>query len=44
MFWEGHEGGDLIVDPVAEAERLRKNASAGLPVTYGEAPTIKRKE
>ena len=44
IFWEGHGEDDLIVDPVAEAERLRKNASAGLPVTYGESPTIKRKE
>ena len=44
MFWEDHEDDDLIVDPVAEAERLRKNASAGLPVTYGESPTIERKE
>ena len=44
MFWEGHEDGALIIDPVAEAERLRENASAGLPVTYSESPTIKRKE
>ena len=44
MFWEGHEDDELIIDPVAEAERLRKNASLGLPVTYGESPTIRRKE
>ena len=44
MFWEGDEDDELIVDPVAEAERLRRNASAGLPITYGESPTIKRKE
>lgn len=44
MFWEGQDDDELIVDPVAEAERLRKNAAAGLPVTYGEPATIKRKE
>lgn len=44
MFWQGDAGSSLIIDPVAEAERLRENASAGLPVTYGDPPTIRRKE
>jgi len=29
-----------VVDPKAEAERLRKNAEEGKPVTEGETPTI----
>ena len=36
-------GADFIVDPVAEAERLRRNALSGMPVTYGASPTIERK-
>ncbi len=44
MFWKAGNGTDLIIDPIAEAERLRKNASAGLPVTYGASPTIRRKK
>ena len=43
MFWQGDADSSLIIDPVAEAERLRENAAAGLPVTYGESPTIRRK-
>ena len=44
MFWKVGNGTELIIDPIAEAERLRKNASAGLPVTYGASPTIRRKK
>ncbi len=45
MFWEGQSKDEaLIVDPVAEAERLRENAAAGLPPTHGETPTIQRIE
>lgn len=36
-------GGDpaaSVVDPTAEAERLRKNAEAGKPVTEGETPSV----
>ena len=43
MFWSDEEGSDFIVDPVAEAERLRRNALSGMPVTYGASPTIERK-
>ncbi len=43
MFWSDEEGKDFIVDPVAEAERLRRNALSGMPVTYGASPTIERK-
>ena len=44
MFWQGDDASALIVAPVAEAERLRINAAAGLPVTYGNTPTIERRE
>ena len=41
MFWrEEDEGPGLVVDAPAEAERLRENADAGLPVTDGETPVI----
>ena len=43
MFWTEQESSDFIVDPVAEAERLRRNALSGMPVTYGASPTIERK-
>ena len=43
MFWSEQEGTDFIIDPVAEAERLRRNALLGLPVTYGASPTIEQK-
>ena len=44
MFWSEPDGTDIIVDPVAEAERLRKNALSGMPVTYGASPTIEKKD
>ena len=43
MFWSEQEGAGFIIDPVAEAERLRRNALSGLPVTYGASPTIEQK-
>ena len=43
MFWQGDADSSLIIDPVSEAERLRENAAAGLPATFGESPTIRRK-
>ena len=43
MFWTDKEGTEFIVDPVAEAESLRRNALSGMPVTYGASPTIERK-
>ena len=32
-----------VVDPAAEARRLRENDALGLPVTTGETPKIERK-
>lgn len=43
MFWEGAAKADTearVVDPVAEAQRLRENADEGRPVTYGATPSI----
>ncbi len=31
-----------VVDPIKEAERLKQNKEAGLPVTEGETPTTKQ--
>ena len=44
IFWRDDEPRGEVIDPAAEAERLRKNVEAGEPVTAGETPTIKRRE
>lgn len=36
----GDDTAASVVDPGAEAERLRKNAEAGKPVTEGETPSV----
>jgi hypothetical protein len=46
LGWTGAVGGSdepaaSVVDPKAEAERLKKNQEQGKPVTAGETPTIK---
>lgn len=43
MFWQEDEGPGIVVDAPGEAERLRENADAGLPVTEGETPVIIRR-
>ena len=43
MFWQEYEGPGIVVDAPAEAERLRENTDAGLPVTEGETPVIIRR-
>ncbi|MBL28345.1 MAG: hypothetical protein CMM50_12445 [Rhodospirillaceae bacterium] len=45
MFWRDETGGDeaQVVDASREAERLKRNASEGLPATAGETPMIERK-
>ena len=32
-----------VIDPKAEAERLKKNKAAGKPITYGTVPVIEKK-
>ena len=44
MFWRSEDPPGEVVDPEAEAERLRENIEAGKPVTEGETPTIERRE
>ena len=44
MFWQKPPAEGVSIDPVAESERLRQNAEAGRPVTYGPTPVIARKE
>ncbi len=36
------EAATTVVDPAAEAERLRQNKAQGAPVTAGETPSIER--
>ena len=43
MFWQEGEGPGIVVDAPAEADRLRENADAGLPVTEGVTPVIIRR-
>ena len=44
LFWRVAEPPGDVVDPAAEAQRLRENAATGAPVTEGETPTIQRRE
>ena len=44
MFWRDGEDRDVLVDPVAESRRLRRNEARGEPVTRGATPTIERRE
>ena len=44
IFWRDDTPAGEVIDPAAEAERLRKNVEAGEPVTAGETPTIERRE
>ena len=39
---EKQEPATTVVDPKAEAERLKQNKAAGKPVTAGETPSIER--
>ncbi len=40
MIGQKVESPAKVVDPVAEANRLKQNKAEGKPVTYGETPTI----
>jgi hypothetical protein len=44
IFWQKTEPPGDVVDPTAEAQRLKSNAEQGLPVTAGETPIIKRRK
>ena len=44
IFWRKPEPAGDVVDPEAEAARLKTNAEQGLPVTAGETPIIKRRK
>lgn len=44
LFWRPDQPPGEVIDPVAEAKRLRENAALGKPVTAGETPTIKRRD
>jgi hypothetical protein len=44
IFWRKPEPPGDVVDPNAEAARLKNNAEQGLPVTAGDTPVIKRRK
>lgn len=45
LFWQKDDRGpEAIIDPAAEAERLRKNQEQGLPPTEGEVPILNKDE
>lgn len=44
LFWRGDEELGTVVDPQAEAQRLRENAALGRAPTEGETPVIERRE
>jgi hypothetical protein len=43
IFWQEPEPPGVIVDPDAEARRLRENAALGREATAGQTPIIERK-
>jgi hypothetical protein len=43
VFWRDPEPYGTVVDPVAEAQRLRENQALGKPVTEGQTPIIIRR-
>ncbi len=44
VFWRDPPPPGTVVDPQAEARRLRENAALGKPVTDGNTPIIQRKK
>jgi len=44
VFWRAAQQPGVVVDPEAEAQRLRTNAALGRPSTSGQTPTIERKK
>jgi hypothetical protein len=43
MFWRKDPPAGVVVDPVAESQRLRQNAALGQSVETGDTPIIQRK-
>jgi hypothetical protein len=43
MFWKDPAKPAVLVDPAAEAKRLRENAALGQPTDSGDTPIIQRK-
>ncbi len=43
-FRNANGDGAVLIDPVAEAKRLKQNQALGLPATDGETPQIERKK
>jgi len=43
IFWQDPPPPGTVVDPAAEARRLRENAAAGRPLADGEVPIIERR-
>ena len=44
VFWRAAEKPGVVVDPRAEARRIRENTALGRGVTSGRTPTIERKK
>lgn len=44
IFWREPEPAGTVIDPSAEAQRLRENAALGKPTTDGTTPSIERKK
>lgn len=40
VFWRDRAPAKTVVDPAAEAQRLRENAALGEPPTKGQTPTV----
>ncbi|HZH27596.1 MAG TPA: DUF3035 domain-containing protein [Azospirillaceae bacterium] len=43
IFWQDPPPPGTVVDPSAEARRLRQNAASGRPLNQGDVPTIQRR-
>jgi Protein of unknown function (DUF3035) len=44
VFWRKPDEPGTVVDPQAEAQRLRENQALGRPVTEGDTPIIRRRK
>lgn len=44
VFWKKPDAPGTVVDPQAEAQRLRENQALGRPVTEGDTPIIRRRK